>query len=184
MFPYVLRKTRDGRLVYTLAIWMRVFCLIFSLVLMLGMVSAVMEAGFSLSYLVPLTLALFSFLICFYRDDWSFDSRLGQAVGIFGIGPFVKREVHRFDEIHMIAIRHFHKGIPEGSTAIRPSWRHKEMSSLRLVMDDETGRHVNIEVVPAKRHGLRLETMANAIAGYTQLPLDIDKQALERGLRR
>ena len=106
------------------------------------------------------------------------------AVCVFGLGPFCSRDEYRFDDVQMIAIRHFHKGIPDGSTAIRPSWRHKEMSSLRLVMDDETGRHVNIEVVPAKRHGLRLETMANAIAAYTHLPLDIDRQTLERGLRR
>ena len=108
----------------------------------------------------------------------------GCAVCVFGLGPFCSRDEYRFDDVQMIAIRHFHKGIPDGSTVIRPSWRHKEMSSLRLVMDDETGRHVNIEVVPAKRHGLRLETMANAIAAYTHLPLDIDRQTLERGLRR
>ena len=184
MFAFALRKTKDGRLVYSLSMWMRILCLVFSIVLFSGLVSALMDLGFSISYLFPTVLAVAMLLVAFYRDEWIFDAKKGCAVCVFGLGPFCSRDEYRFDDVQMIAIRHFHKGIPDGSTAIRPSWRHKEMSSLRLVMDDETGRHVNIEVVPAKRHGLRLETMANAIAGYTQLPLDIDKQALERGLRR
>lgn len=77
MFAFALRKTKDGRLVYSLSMWMRILCLVFSIVLFSGLVSALMDLGFSISYLFPTVLAVAMLLVAFYRDEWIFDAKKG-----------------------------------------------------------------------------------------------------------
>lgn len=183
MFRYRVHRKKDGRIVYSTTIVTRIFALAFAIVLALGFASYLAEGLLSASAIVPVIFAILFLLVAFYRDEWIFDNTGRTATSITGLGPVVKRTVHSYDEIECIAVRHFYKGIAEGSASIRPSWRHKEMSSLRLNFDDEGADYVNIEIGTAKREGLRIEELAKTLARLTGLALDIDRSVLETGLR-
>lgn len=184
MFRYRVHRKKDGRIVYSTTIVTRIFALAFAIVLALGLASYIAEGLMSASAIVPIIFAILFLLVAFYRDEWVFDKASRSASSITGLGPFVKRTVHSYDEIECIAVRHFYKGIGEGTESVKPSWRHKEMSSLRLNFDSEgADYYVNIEIGTAKREGLRIEELAKTLARLTGLALDIDRSVLETGLR-
>ena len=183
MFKYQLRKKGDGCLVYGPGVAVRIVSLLFAILLIIGSFSAVGELGFSPSFIIPAVFTLALLLVVFWHDEWIFDNAAGTAVSVLGIGPFAKRTVTSYGEILCIEIVHFHKGIADGSTAIKPGWRHKEMAALRLRLDSQTGSRASIEIVPAKREGLALERKANIIAAHTGLPLEVDRSALSAGFR-
>ncbi len=183
MFSYNLRKKSDTKLVYSLSAGIRILSFVFALILVTGIISAASEEGFTLSLIIPSVFIAVLFLIPFYRDEWIFDNVKEEAVCVFGLGCFVKRQVLAYSEIDCVEIRHFYKGIREGSSA-RPTWRNREMSQLSIVALDEMTGRLSMETAPARKYGLKLERTANLIASFTGLRLSIDKAALETGFRR
>ena len=184
MFSYELRKKGDGVITYTLGTGVRIICAIFALVLLLGIVGAFRAEGFAPSALLPILLCIMLFLVPFYRDEWRFDNNKREALCVYGLGPLSSKRIFAYDDIDAIEIHHFHKGIADGSSSIKPSWRHKEMAALRIRLSGDVLETVNIEVVPARRQGLKLERTANMLASATGLALEIDKEALAPGFRR
>lgn len=175
-------KRKEGRIVYSPSIVVKVISLLFAILLLLGFIGSI-SSGFELTMLIPLFLCLVLFIIPFYKDAWVFDNSAHAVMITYGFGPFSKSKTFKYSEIVRLDIHHFHKGIAEDNTAIKPNWRHKEMVSLRLITKKEEDKALNIEVLPAKRNGLRLETLARDISSFTGFDLFIDYETLSPGLR-
>ena len=183
MTAFTLKKRRDGDLHYSLSPVIRVICIVFAILLVLGLISALGD-GFGISYIFAALFTIILILVSLYRDDWIFSNKSRTITVSYGVGPFISRTEIEYGMVEAVEIRHFHKGIADGSTAIKPTWRNKEMAVLRLKLVREDKPYMNIEFANARRGGLHLESMANVIASYCAFPLDIDRNALQKGLLR
>lgn len=183
MSAFTLKKGRNGDLRYSLSPLIRIVCIVFAFLLVLGLISALGD-GFGISYIFAALFTIILILVALYRDDWIFSNNSRTITVSYGIGPFISKTEIEYSLVEAVEIRHFHKGIADGSTAIKPTWRNKEMAVLRLKLAREDKPYMNMEFVNAKRGGLHLESMANVIASYCALPLDIDRNALQKGLLR
>lgn len=183
MSAFTLKKGRNGDLNYSLSPVIRVICIVFAILLVLGLISALGD-GFGISYIFAALFTIILILVSLYRDDWIFSNKSRTITVSYGVGSFISRTEIEYGMVEAVEIRHFHKGIADGSTAIKPTWRNKEMAVLRLKLVREDKPYMNIEFANARRGGLHLESMANVIASYCALPLDIDRNALQKGLLR
>ena len=183
MFASKLKKKDEKHLVYRISILAKVFSFLFALILFLGFLSTILSASFTPSAIIPIFFCFLFLLAPFYRDDWTFDNEKQMAVYSSGIWPKVKREEVPYSTIERVSITHFYKGISEESTAIKPTWRNKEMAVLSIETDEDVKKRYAIEMVPARRHGLELERLATQIASFAGLNMETDKPALQKGWR-
>ena len=143
MSAFTLKKGRNGDLRYSLSPLIRIVCIVFAFLLVLGLISALGD-GFGISYIFAALFTIILILVALYRDDWIFSNNSRTITVSYGIGPFSSKTEIEYILVEAVEIRHFHKGIADGSTAIKPTWRNKEMAVLRLKLAREDKPYMNI----------------------------------------
>lgn len=180
MFTYNLKEDRKrDRAVYAPALSLRILCAVFAFFIGLGLILNIISEGFVLLMLIPIAVLLILLLTALLRDEWSMDNNKRCFTYIFGLGPFVKKEVFSYDDIKRIEVTHFLKGLPDDTTE-KPSWKHKAFVVLSFRMRGDEMEIHELEIMPEKKSAGKLERIANLIAAYTGLELYIDRARDER----
>lgn len=175
MFTYNLREDRKrDTAVYGMARSFRLMCIFFALFLILGFVMLMVESGWENRYIAPLVIVLVLLLSASYRDDWIMDNKNSVFTYVTGIGPFVKRKSYSYDDIRRIEVTHFIKGLPDNTTE-KPSFKHRAFVVLGIRLHGEENEIHQLEIMPEKKSGGKLERIANLIAAYTGLELYVDR---------
>lgn len=173
-----MRETADKRAVYGPAGPFRFLCGFFAVLLTYALVTVVMEVGFDWTLVFPIAIILFLAYSAVYRDEWVFDNMKQEATHILGFGPFAKRKVFAYGYIERLEVKHFVKGASEkGESAAKPSWRHPNMVSLSVLIDD--GTVIEMEVTKEKSKGAKLVREASRLAAYADLDLRMDRENLD-----
>ena len=90
MSAFTLKKGRSGDLNYSLSPVMRIICIAFAILLVLGLISALGD-GFGISYIFASLFAIILILVALYRDDWIFSNKSRTITVSYGIGPIISR---------------------------------------------------------------------------------------------
>lgn len=175
MFSYDLREKRGKDvLIYGPSRAFRILCLFFIIFIAAGFFIVISESGWSSSLTIPLLVVLVLILSLLYRDEWVIDNRRALFISIFGIGPFVKRCEYRYEDIRRIEVVHFIKGLPD-DTDEKPSFKHRAFIVLRIKLKGADDEVHQLEIMPEKSSGGKLERIANLLSAYTGLELYIDR---------
>ena len=87
MSAFTLKKGRNGDLRYSLSPLIRIVCIVFAFLLVLGLISALGD-GFGISYIFAALFTIILILVALYRDDWIFSNSSRTITVSYGIGPF------------------------------------------------------------------------------------------------
>jgi hypothetical protein len=167
MMKLILRMTKDGRLIYGIGLWYRVFYLFFLSVLIMGAFSYSREPGFTL-WGAPLFFALVLFTAGTYRESWTFDRARGSMTYRFGMLFIYRKRTRSLDDIESFTLSHFRKGA-KGLRPVVKSRANRLYTTFSVVMTD--GDVYPIEIIRLKRSAGRTEQAAAAIARYCEVPL-------------
>ena len=175
MFTYNLRedKKRDVA-IYTMARSFRFLCLFFAIFLLIGFFSLLFESGWENRYIAPLVIVLVLLLSALYRDEWIMNNKERTFTYAFGLGPFLKKKTYSYDSIKRLEVTHFIKGLPDNTTE-KPSFKHRAYVIFAIRMNDEESTVHQLEIMPEKKSGGKLERIANLLSAYTGLALYVDR---------
>lgn len=175
MFTYNLRENRKKDVaIYAPAFSFRFICIVFAAFLVTGLVMVLLESGWENSYICPVLIIIALVLSALYRDEWVMDNNRQVFSSVFGIGPFVKVQEYSYEDIRRLEVVHFIKGLPD-DTKEKPSWKHRAYIVFRIKLNGEEEEVHQLEIMPEKSSGGKLERIANLIAAYTGLELYIDR---------
>jgi len=141
---------------------------LFSLLLLLGLYSALKEGGWSLASFIPLFLLILSLVGLGYREKWSFDATtqtIRYEAGCYAV--FSKAE-YEVDTIRAVEITTFVKGRTNLVPSVQPKGRNRAMVVFSLRFKDDSTK--DIEIIPQSTSGGRTEAVALAVAHLLQLP--------------
>ncbi len=171
MLHYAIHQ-KDSIISYTLKRHMRIVFLLIALFLLWGLVLTIGE-GVSIWSMIHIVLLLIVTTIgILYRDGWFFDVANRMIGSWWGIGPWVKRESFRFDEVVCLDLSHFIKGSAQDGT-ILPKRRQKAMVVFSIILTEE--RRKTVQVIPERSSSGRIEAAFDRIAIFTELPAKIDR---------
>ena len=180
MFTYDLRKDeKKKRLVYTMARSFRALCAFFALAILLGLAVLVADDGWEAGCIVPVILIILLGLSALYRDEWVADNEARRFSVITGVGPFVFKKDYPYSEIGRLELTHFIKGLPD-STGEKPSFKHRAFVVLSIRMKDEVEGTHQLEIMPEKSSGGKLERISSLLASYSGFELYVDRPRDER----
>lgn len=180
MFTYDLREDKKkGRMVYTLSRSFRALCMFFALAVIAGLIILIMDDGWEWTYLIPIALSLILLGSALYRDAWVVDNQKREFSSESGIGPFVSRKVYPYKEVKRLELTHFIKGLPDNTTE-KPSFKHRAFVVLSIRLKGEMEDRHELEIMPEKTSGGKLERIASLIASYSGFELYVDRPRDER----
>ncbi|MGI6437760.1 MAG: hypothetical protein ACOX0D_06975 [Sphaerochaeta sp.] len=163
---------KNSAIVYTLKKRVRMVFLLITLFLLWGLVLNIGE-GVSIRSMIHIVLLLIVTTIgVLYRDGWTFDVGNRTIRSWWGIGPWVKRESFRFDEVVRLDLAHFIKGSASDGK-ILPKRRQKAVVVFSIILTDE--RQKTVQVIPERSSSGRIEAAFDRIAIFTELPAKIDR---------
>ncbi len=166
--PLVLRKAKDGRLIYAVPLWYRIAMLLIGAVL----VGAILVANDKPSAFEWVALAL-TLLAALYEERWTLDPAQQSLTHRYGLAFLARKVVLPFSRIEGFRLRAFVKGTaPGGRTEASDSARilgaidstgdvdalRQSRSTLRkafvtLLCDDLEGGGLVFNTLPARRAG-------------------------------
>lgn len=171
MLHYAIYQ-KDSTIIYTLKRSIRGVFLLITLFLSWGLILSIGE-GISIRSMIHIVVLLvFTTVGVLYRDGWSFDVAGGTIASWWGIGPWVKRESFRFDEVVRLDLSHFIRGSSQDGK-ILPKRRQKAMVVFSIILTEE--RQKTVQVIPERSSSGRTEAAFNRIATVTDLPARIDR---------
>ncbi len=167
MMKLILRTTKDGRLIYGIGLWYRVFYLFFLCVLLVGAFSYSREPDFTL-WGTPMFFTLLLATAATYRESWTFDRGHRNMAYRFGMLFIYRKRTHALEDIESFTLSHFRKGA-KGLRPVVKTRANRLYTTFSVVLTD--GDTYPIEIIRLKRSAGRTERAAAAIARYCEVPL-------------
>lgn len=164
--PLVLRKGKDGKLVYTIPLWYRLVMLLIGGVL----AGAILVAGDSPSAFEWIALAIVA-LAALYEERWTLDPATSFLTHRFGLVFAARKVTIPFSRIEGFRLRAFVRGTAPGGpseaednarilsaidpmndvNALREGRRNLRKAYVSLICDDLEGGGLVINTLPARR---------------------------------
>lgn len=174
MFSYDFHEKRGkDEVVYGPSIAFRVLCSVLCIPLAVGLYTTISEGTLDLPSLLPIISLIILILTVLYQDSYTFSNEEKRVTYKFGVGPFVKKEVINYSDIERIEVTHFVKGIPDGVSSIKPSWRHRPQVVLSIRIDADNKK--DLEIMSERKSAGKLERNASWLSGFTGLALYVDR---------
>lgn len=175
MLRLYLKETRKGTKKYALALWFRIVCICFCLLMLYGAFISITEGTVTSMIIIPSILFLMSLFGACYRETWEFDREKATVTSVFGFACFVKKETFSFSDIVQIQLIHFVRGDHEESGyTVKPNKRRNMvMMKFSLLLVSEQRK--DIEIIPERKSAGSVERSVQSIAAYTGLPLFVDR---------
>ena len=180
MFTYNLYIRKD-KASYTMPLFLRLFCLFFIILILLGFSSSFKEEGWSDSNYVPLSIAIILTFFTLYRDSWVFDNKKQTVTSYFGLGPIVKKRVFKYSQLDRLELTHFAKGINAPLNYVE-NLKVSYLVVFAIAMGEDKYK---IEVIKEKTSAGKIEKIAKDVRDFTGLDLYIDRERnIEINLKR
>lgn len=163
----------DGTYVYANNLLFRYACIFFVLILGIGFIGSLREAGWDNSYIFPLVILLFGLCGALYVETWTFSPSKRTITASFGVWPVIQRKTIPVEDVERVVVKHFRRGTLEtGPDAPKRRWGNKPMVTLSL--ETRQGK-MDIEIIPERVSGGTTEQVGRIIAGLFGLPFDMDR---------
>ncbi|MFA5570670.1 MAG: hypothetical protein ACOX0W_05240 [Sphaerochaetaceae bacterium] len=174
MFSLRYKKVSDTLSLFRVSSLTRLFFLLFSAVIGIGLASVMRDDSLGYTSLFPLALLIIGLFGSGYIEKWTFDSSLQRITYNFGWFIPFKTEVYEHALIKRIEITHFVKGSHPTDSEAKPRGRNKAFVVFALRFNDDTTK--SIEIMPERSSGGKLETAAHLLASQMDLPLFVDRE--------
>lgn len=167
-------RVKGDKAYYGASPFFRLFCALFLVFLLYGVISLYSSDGFSSVLVIPSIVIFILFFALIYRDECIFDNERKVAIIILGIGPFVRRKVIAYQDIKWIEISHFVRG--RAGIDARPSaWAYQEQIALSIRLGNEAETKYDLDLMSSRKSRGRLERIAGRISSFAGLALHVDK---------
>lgn len=156
---------RNGRLIYGIPLWYRLFSGITALILI---AAAIFSGGLGTAGTVILGIVV---LASFYEERWVFDTKAGTCTGRIGLVFAARKTSFAASDVSLVRIDIFAKGRLDQHD-LPPTDKMPRGSQARLIVELHDGQRFMLDSVALKNSG-DMEMNARAIAQALGAPIEL-----------